>query len=132
MKKELKNKFEELGIITVYLFGSRAIGRESRLSDIDIGVVLQEPSSGNDVRDLYQNLYELFSEIYPTSRLDIVFLRGAPLSLQYSAVREGKILFEKDPKLTVDYENFVMNQYLDFRPVLDYFDQVTMERYAKA
>ena len=132
MKKELKGKFDRLGLAIVYLFGSKATGRESLLSDIDIGVVLQEASSGNDTRDLYHNLYELFSEIYPTSRLDIVFLQEAPLSLQYSAVREGKILFETDPNFTVDYENLVMNQYLDFRPVLDYFDQVTMERYDKA
>jgi predicted nucleotidyltransferase len=131
MKKELKSKFEGLGIAIVYLFGSKATGRESHLSDIDIGVVLKE-ASGNDTRNLYHNLYELFTEMYPASRLDIVFLQEASLSLQYSAVREGKILFEKDPKFTVDYENLVMNQYLDFRPVLDYFDRVTMERYAKA
>jgi uncharacterized protein len=132
MKKELKSKFKALGIIVVYLFGSRATGRESRLSDIDIGVVLKEASQGNNNRDLYHSLYELFAEIYPASKLDIVFLQNAPLSLQYSVVREGKILFEDDPGFTVDYENFVINQYLDFRPILDYFDQVSMERYAKA
>ncbi|MFZ3105429.1 MAG: nucleotidyltransferase domain-containing protein [Smithella sp.] len=132
MKKELKRKFEILGIAVVYLFGSRATGRQSPLSDIDIGVVLQKAPSGNNTRTLYNNLYELFTEKYPASRLDIVFLQEAPLSLQYTAVREGKILFETDPNFTVDYENRVMNQYLDFRPVLDYFDRVTMERYAKA
>ncbi|MFH0813930.1 MAG: nucleotidyltransferase domain-containing protein [Pseudomonadota bacterium] len=132
MKKEFKRKLEELGIFIVYLFGSRAIGRESRSSDVDIGVVLKESPSGKDTRDLYQNLYGLFAEIYPATRLDIVFLQAAPLSLQFSALEEGKVLFERDPKFTADYENFVINQYLDFRPVLDFFDQVTMERYAKA
>jgi len=132
MKKEIKRKFEGLGITIVYLFGSKATGTGSSLSDIDIGVVLKESPSGKDTRVLYHNLYGLFAELYPASRLDIVFLYEAPLSLQYSAIREGKILFEKDPRLTVDYENIVMNQYLDFRPVLDYFDEVTMERYANA
>ena len=131
MKKEIKRIFDGLGITIVYLFGSKATGTGSNLSDIDIGVVLESPS-GKDTRVLYHNLYGLFEELYPASRLDIVFLQEAPLSLQYSAIREGKILFEKDPRLTVDYENIVMNQYLDFRPVLDYFDEVTMERYAKA
>jgi uncharacterized protein len=131
MKKELKRKFEGLGVAIVYLFGSRATGGASLLSDIDIGVVVREVS-GNDTGNLYHNLYELFTEMYPASRLDIVFLQKAALSLQYSAIREGKILFETDPKLTADYEYLVINQYLDFRPVLDYFDKVTMERYAKA
>jgi predicted nucleotidyltransferase len=132
MKKELKGKLHRLGVAVVYLFGSRATGRESRLSDIDIGVVLKEAPSGKGTRDIYHNLYGLFTEIYPAAKLDIVFLHEDHLSLQYSVVREGKILFETDPEFTVDYENRVMNQYLDFRFVLDYFDKVTMERYAKA
>jgi uncharacterized protein len=132
MKKELKTKLEELRIITVYLFGSRATGRESRLSDIDIGVVLEKTPSEKEARNLYDKLYAIFTEVYPSSKLDIVFLQKAPLSLQYSAVREGKTLFERKPELTMDYENIVINQYIDFRPVLDYFDRITMERYAKA
>lgn len=32
----------------------------------------------------------------------------------------------------MDHENIVINQHIDFRPVLDYFDRATMERYAKA
>jgi len=131
MKKELKGKFEELGIFIVYLFGSRATGRGSCLSDIDIGVVLKESPSGKDTRTLYHNLYGLFTEMYPVSRLDIIFLQAASLSLQYFAIKEGRVLFEEDSKFTADYENFVINQYLDFRPVLDIFDRVTMERYAK-
>jgi hypothetical protein len=76
-------------------------------------------------------LYQLFSAVYPRSKLDIVFLESAPLPLQYSAIRDGKLIFEKDPKFTADYENRVINQFLDFKPVLDFFDRVTMERYAK-
>jgi predicted nucleotidyltransferase len=131
MKKALKSKFEDLGIIIVYLFGSKATGRESPLSDVDIGVVLKAVPAENTTRHLYHNLYELLSEIYQDPGLDIVFLQTASLSLQYSAVKEGKILFERDRQSTVEYENHVINQYLDFRPVLDFFDQVTMETYAK-
>lgn len=132
MKKELKAKLEKLGITIVYLFGSKATGRGSPLSDIDIGVVLKEVVSGKKHRDIYHEVYKLFTEMYPPEKLDIVFLQEASLSLQYSAVREAKILFEFDPNITADYEHHVMNQYLDFRPILDYFDKAAMERYAKA
>jgi predicted nucleotidyltransferase len=133
MKKDVKKKLEELGILVVYVFGSRAIGRESRLSDLDLGVVLKTPVPGKDTRSLYTKLYQLFSAIYPSSKkVDIVFLQSAPLSLQYYAVKEGKILFEEDSRLRADYENMVVKQYLDFRPVLDFFDRVTMERYGEA
>jgi predicted nucleotidyltransferase len=131
MKTNLKAEIGKLGVAIVYLFGSKATRRASRLSDIDIGIVLKTPAPGRDTRALYHMLYQLFSEVYPRSKLDIVFLQTAPLTLQYSAIKDGKILFEEDPKLTADYVNLVINQYLDFKPVLDLFDQVSMERYAK-
>jgi predicted nucleotidyltransferase len=132
MKRDFKVKLEKLGVAIVYLFGSKATGRASRLSDIDIGVVLKTPAFGRGTRTLYHMVYQLFSELYPRSKLDIVFLQTASLSLQYAAIKEGKIIFEEDSRRTADYEQGVINQYLDFRPVLDFFDRVTMERYGKA
>jgi len=107
------------------------MGKRSPLSDVDIGVVFKIPPQGSDAKSEYQSLYEIFSELYPKSKMDIVLLQIAPLSLQYSVIREGKILFEEDPVFRADYENTVINQYLDFRPILDYFDQIATERYAK-
>jgi predicted nucleotidyltransferase len=130
MKKELKTELKKIGVSVVYLFGSRATGKESHTSDVDIGVVLRKPIE--DTRSSYKILYDLFSAIYPSSRLDIVYLQKASLPLQYFAIKDGKIIFEEDPKSTADYENRVINQYLDFRPVLELFDRVTMKRYAKA
>ncbi len=132
MKRDFKDKLENLGVGIVYLFGSKATGRASRSSDIDIGVVLKTTPTGRDTRAMYDTLYRLFSELYRQSKLDIVFLQTATLSLQYSAIKEGKVIFEEDPKNTADYEQGVINQYLDFRTVLDFFDRVTMGRYGKA
>jgi predicted nucleotidyltransferase len=131
MKKGLKEKLTNLGILIVYLFGSKAIGRGSQLSDRDIGVVLKNPPQDTDTRSQYNRLYKLFSDLYPDSRLDIVFLQTAPLTLQFFAIKDGKVIFEEDPRFTADYENRVIQQYLDFRPVLESFDRIAAERYAK-
>jgi predicted nucleotidyltransferase len=130
MKKEFKAELKKIGVSVVYLFGSKATGKGSDTSDVDIGVVLKEPIE--DTRSSYKILYEVFSAIYPSSPLDIVFLHKASLPLQYFAIKDGKIIFEEDPKSTADYENRVINRYLDFRPVLDLFDRVAMKRYVKA
>jgi len=132
MRKELQNKLKGLQISVVYLFGSVAIGRRTRSSDIDIGVVFKELRPGEDTRALYNTLYGIFSELYRASKIDIVFLQKAPVSLQYFVLKEGKILFEEDPFFTADYEQRIINQYLDFKPVLEFFDRSTVERYAKA
>jgi predicted nucleotidyltransferase len=132
MTKKHKERLKELGVSIVYLFGSRATGRRTRSSDIDIGVVFRELEFGGDHRAVYHALYQLFSEAYPDSKLDIVLLQASPVSLQYSAIKEGKILFEIDPVFTTNYENQTVNRYLDFRPVMDFFDQVATEHYGKA
>ena len=130
MKREFKEKLRSLRVAVVYLFGSRAIRKASPLSDTDIGVVLREMRPEQDTRGQYDTLFKIFSDLYPDSRADIVFLQRAPLALQFSAIRDGKVIFEQDPVFRADYENLVVRQYLDFRPVLEFFDRVAAERYA--
>lgn len=117
---------------TVFLFGSRGSGSASPLSDTDIGVLMKNHPTEAENLGQYHRFYELFSDLFPGSRVDIVILRSAPLPIQYAAVAEGKILFEEDPVFTADYIHQVINRYLDFRYVLDEFDRVTMEKYAPA
>lgn len=125
MKREYREKLRQSGVAIVYLFGSRATGLKTRLSDVDIGVVLKILPNGRDNRSLYNDLYDVFSELYPVRRIDIVFLQAAAISLQYSAIKDGKVLFEEDPTFTADYEWWVLNEYLDFQPVLEFFDRVS-------
>ena len=131
MKSLYAEKLRELSVSIVYLFGSRAVGTSTSISDRDIGVVLKEPVVKN-TRVLYDDLYDLFAGQYPTEKLDIVFMQSAPVPLQYHALTEGKILFESDPRTTADYEEYVRTRYLDFKPVLDYFDRISSERYTHA
>jgi len=130
MKREFKEKLKSLGMAVVYLFGSKAIRRASPLSDTDLGIVLRQLRPDQDTRTLYNTLFKIFSDLYPDSRVDIVFLQRAPLALQFSAIRDGKIIFEDDPVFRADYEHLVVKQYLDFHPVLELFDRVAAARYA--
>jgi len=65
-------------VAIVYLFGSRATGLKTQLSDVDIGVVLKNLPLGKDNRTLYNVLYDVFSELYPVRRIDIVFCKPLP------------------------------------------------------
>ncbi|MBI3398570.1 MAG: nucleotidyltransferase domain-containing protein [Deltaproteobacteria bacterium] len=132
MKKEICAKLKELGVSVVYIFGSEAVGKTTALSDRDIGIVLKKPAALQDTLALYKTLYGLFAELYPSQKLDIVFLQTSPIPLQYNAMKEGKILFEQDPRRTADYEEYITDMYLDFKPVLEYFDSISSMRYAKA
>ena len=132
MRRNAKDRIAKLGVSIVYIFGSKAVGRGSSLSDVDIGVVLKDSVLYKDARSVYQSLFEIFSDLYPKSKVDIVFLQAAPIPLQYAATKEGRLLFEADPRTTVEYENRVVNEYLDFKPTLDYFVEIATLRYGKA
>ena len=75
-------------------------------------------------------LYNIFQELYPDKKVDIVFLQISPLPFQYSAIKEAKVLFEEDSRITADYESYVINMNLDFKSVLEYFDKIASMRYA--
>lgn len=130
MKKEIKTKLKNLGVSIVYLFGSKAAGITTPLSDIDIGIVVKDSNALEDTRVLYNTLYKIFQDMYPSQKIDIVFLQKSPLPLQHNAIKEGKALFEEDSRITADYESYVINMNLDFKPLLEYFDKIASMRYA--
>jgi predicted nucleotidyltransferase len=124
---------KKLGILAVYLFGSEAERTTTTRSDIDIGIVLKKPKNLEDTRPLYHTIYSEFSKIFkPTflRDLDIIFLQNAPITLQYNAIAYGRVVYEEDPVQRADYEERVVNQYIDFKPLLEYFDIIALKRYS--
>ena len=133
MKPFNRRVFKKLGILAIYLFGSREEGTAMDSSDIDVGIVLKKPMMPEDTRSLYHRIYSELSKIFQTSftkELDLVFLQKASLPLQYNAIINGRVLYEDDPVERADYEEAVAIQYMDFKPILEYFDAISMERYA--
>lgn len=127
-------ELKRLKVGLVYLFGSEALGIETPLSDVDIGIVFFDRKILDDFRmrrKTYTELYDVFADIFPSileRELDIVFLQQTPLDFQYNVILKGKVLYQKNPQFQADYEEQVLDQYLDFKPVVDYFDQIFLER----
>ena len=89
MKINLSNsylkKFKELNIAIIYLFGSFAEDKALPLSDIDIGILLTQESVADpdiDIGEIYNRVYDILTDIFPSKYLDIVFLHKAPLDLR--------------------------------------------------
>ncbi len=133
MRRLIRYNMKKLGILAVYLFGSEAERITTVRSDIDIGIVFKYKKNLGDTRPLYNALYSEFSKIFkPTflRQLDIVFLQNAPITLQYNAIAYGRVVYEEDPVQRADYEERVVNQYIDFKPLLEYFDIIALKRYS--
>ena len=100
-----------------YLFGSRAIGRESPLSDYDFAVYL-------DTKDKAR-MYEIkidaivkIGRLLKTDRIDVVILNLTDNpDLKYMIVKEGRLIYEKEP-FKVLVEPRILNEYFDFHKML--------------
>lgn len=124
------NQFKKMGVETVYLFGSQAQGFTHPLSDVDLGVVFSEPEKYKDkTMDPYLKLDDIFSDVFPKAKqIDVVFLQFTPLSLQFNATRDGKVLYEKDKEKRFCYQEDILKRYLDVKYFYDLSDKYFLER----
>ncbi len=97
----------------VYFFGSRARGNEGPLSDYDFAVYLDEKDK-NKRFETRLNLMSKLSLSIGTDKIDVVVLNDTESpELKYSIVKEGKLVYEKEP-YKVFIEPKIFNDYFDF------------------
>lgn len=124
-----KKKLQKLNVKLVYLFGSHAEGRSLPLSDIDIGVVIAKESLFNTATGTtYNQLYDIFTDVYPGKKVDIIFLHKASLELRFDVISHGKILYAVSKKDQFDFEEKTILFYADFKPILEEFNQEILSR----
>ncbi len=117
-KRKLKEYAEKRGLVALYLFGSVAQGRTTRLSDVDIAVLLPH----EDVENLFEKRFRLvvdLMELLEESDVDLVVLNEAPPLLAHRILTEGELLYSRDEGERARFEARKVLEYLDFKPVLE-------------
>ena len=126
---EARQQLKDLGVGSLYLFGSRAQGYTGPLSDYDFAVLMNR-SGEQRGGAVYDHLYDILSPFCPRTLkndiIDIVFLNAAPLELRMHVVRYGRVIFDADPSQRLDFEEYTTVQYCDYRPLLDLFDRAIL------
>ncbi|MCS7201744.1 MAG: nucleotidyltransferase domain-containing protein [Dictyoglomus sp.] len=120
-KEEIKKIFEEKGVILAYIFGSFAKGNISNLSDIDVAILFSEDIPKENYFDLKLEISYLLLEILRELKrdVDLVILNDASLILKYQVIKYGEIIYKKDEKTRVDFEEETIKNYLDTKPIRD-------------
>ncbi len=90
-------------VIAMYLFGSHAKGEATPLSDIDIAVILENPTS------------EIEADIGTLSspETDIVLFHRLPLHIKFEVFRHGREIFVRDEEKLAEIRFRVIREYLD-------------------
>lgn len=122
-------KIKNLGLSVVYLFGSYAEGKSLPFSDVDIAVLFKEASRlDDDIGGIYNELYDVFTGLFPSKNMDIVFLQKANLELCFDVVSHGKVIYEDSRDARLNFEERINYLYADFKPLLKEINQAILNR----
>lgn len=105
----------EPAVLAAYVFGSIARGAATTLSDLDVALLLREPS---DV-DVVGRVIDAVCRRLRTDRVDVVSLRETPVPLRYRVAREGTLVFCRDAAARERFTAETVLEYLDFQPLRD-------------
>lgn len=132
--KNIAYKLKAIDVGIVYLFGSCATKKTDFESDLDIGIVFRNPSFLKKLKKrsvVYNQLFPIFLDILPKDfkgELDLVFLQQASYSLQFEAINYGEVIYESSPIFTANYQENVLKNYLDIKPLIEKFYKATLAR----
>jgi predicted nucleotidyltransferase len=104
-------------IAAAWLFGSAARGQLRPDSDVDIGLLLQDPSAR--AADVYAMLGELTArlEVVVAPRtVDLVLLEHQGPVFAHGALIDGLLIVEHDRQRRIDFESKTVMRGIDFRP----------------
>jgi uncharacterized protein len=104
------------GIAAVYLFGSVARGTSRGDSDVDVGVLYDEPPAPELLAQPFDDEATLGERLQ--RRAQIVVMNGAPPDLVHRILRDGLLALEPNKSRRIAFEVQARNQYFDLLPIL--------------
>jgi predicted nucleotidyltransferase len=119
----------EEAIRLAYLFGSVLIDPEFRDVDVAVWAPTVEgitPAARTDSQLRWGAMLERC--LRPRRPLDLHLLNGAPLPLQYTVVRTGRLFHVREELERIRYEAATISSYLDFQASLRPFEEAVLAR----
>lgn len=112
-------------LLLIYLHGSTSKKLNTPLSDIDLAFfyAFEDVNGVSNRKQILLQLISFFEQELPNWDFDIRLLNSAPIDFSFSVI-SGKLLYAKNEAVRVQYETKIIMQYLDFKPIIDYYLKV--------
>ena len=126
-------ELEAEGVVSAYLFGSRAEDRGHRESDVDVGVLLDRRALPG-ARDRFEAGLRLSSRLQSrlgTRDIDVVVLNDVPPGLGRHVVHRGRRLVCFDPEVDHAFVRDVQLRAADLEPFLRRARRLKLEALAR-
>ncbi len=113
-------------VIATYFFGSRAEGTASEDSDYDFAILTDNSYPQDDGNSLIMELKEEMQALLG-KEVDLVLLNRASIEFRFLVIKYGRLIFSANEDKRTDFEDIVIRDYLDFKPVLDLYRKEVRE-----
>lgn len=111
--------FKQFPIDLAYLFGSEARGRTGPMSDVDVAVYFDPVTNRSERFDLALKIAGEITDILKRNDVDVAPLNDASPLLAFNALKDGKIIYEKDRGRTIEIEGLLLLVYHDWQPLYE-------------
>ncbi len=109
--KKLESYFKnQKNIRLAYLFGSQAKNKAGKLSDIDIGIYLNEKVKNKDKTCI--KIINDLTDILKSDKIDLVLMNISSPSIKFNIVKNG-ILLKGLIKDKIELESMIIDYYID-------------------
>jgi predicted nucleotidyltransferase len=113
MKQSLKPLYKRYGLALVLLFGSQALGKTHKYSDIDIAFLFEKDVTDSE----FLNITNQTINLLKTDKVDLVNLNKASPLLERQVVKTGEVLYEKNPGIYAQFVSLAMRKYIDAKKI---------------
>jgi len=130
--QKLKYLFEEYDVDFAYLGGSWAKGIHNWWSDIDIFISVPRflQLSSKTQLEFLTRLHVKATDLTNFEEIEVLILETLPLHIQFNAVADGILIYEKDPEVSSAFIEKLLPLYYDhmiwYRNLLDQSEYVEL------
>ena len=124
IRSRLVPMFEEEGLKLALLFGSSVLGKVHKQSDIDLAFLFDRPV---DILSLTNKVISLLH----ADNIDVVDLRRVSPLLKFSVVKNGRLLYEKQPGMFNEFYSLAFRIYIDTKKLRD-SQAISIQHFLKA
>ena len=127
VKSSLSTVVDGDSIIAVYLYGSYARNEQTPVSDLDLAVLYTTNMSNKKMNENVNHLVQVLSKDIGVE-VDVRTLNSMSLEFRYQVVSEGIVMYSNDDATRIAFETRTIMEYLDFRPMIDIYNQYMYHR----